>query len=390
MRNCSRIWIGVLAVSSSLFLFSIDAKAAGTVTSVLPSGGVNLALAKASPISEIQTSKISANAKIEPQVSLSDIPDAKEIEKKVAEEEFYKNLVIAQVKDYVNVRDTASEKGEIVGKLYNKSVGKFLGEEDGWYQIQSGNVTGYVKAEYCVTGRDAIALAKEVGTEFATVTATGLYVRKEPDMEAKIITMVPEGDDFVVVEKEDEWIKINMEEGDGWVSAEYVELRTEFVQAESKEEEKARLAAEEAARKKAREAAAKSQQKQNNTATVTYAVGEGSELGVAVANYGLQFVGNPYVYGGSSLTNGTDCSGFVMSVYANFGVSLPHSSKADRTQGTAVDGLENAQPGDIICYSGHVAIYIGNGQIVHASNAKTGIIVSNADYKKVLAVRRIF
>lgn len=390
MRNCSRIWIGVLAVSSSLFLFSIDAKAAGTVTSVLPSGGVNLSLAKAAPISEIQTSKISANAKIEPQVSLSDIPDAKEIEKKVAEEEFYKNLVIAQVKDYVNVRDTASEKGEIVGKLYNKSVGKFLGEKDGWYQIQSGSVTGYVKAEYCVTGRDAIALAKEVGTEFATVTATGLYVRKEPDMEAKIITMVPEGDDFVVVEKGDEWIKINMEEGDGWVSAEYVELRTEFVQAESKEEEKARLAAEEAARKKAREAAAKSQKKQNNTANVTYAVGEGSELGVAVANYGLQFVGNPYVYGGSSLTNGTDCSGFVMSVYANFGVSLPHSSKADRTQGTAVDGLENAQPGDIICYSGHVAIYIGNGQIVHASNAKTGIIVSNADYKKVLAVRRIF
>lgn len=390
MRNCNRIWIGVLAVSSSLFLFSIDAKAAGTVTNVLPSGGVNLSLAKAAPISEIQTSKISANAKIEPQVSLSDIPDAKEIEKKVAEEEFYKNLVIAQVKDYVNVRDTASEKGEIVGKLYNKSVGKFLGEEDGWYQIQSGSVTGYVKAEYCVTGRDAIALAKEVGTEFATVTATGLYVRKEPDMVAKIITMVPEGDDFVVVERGDEWIKINMEEGDGWVSAEYVELRTEFVQAESKEEEIARLAAEEAARKKAREAAAKSQKKQNNTANVTYAVGEGSELGVAVANYGLQFVGNPYVYGGSSLTNGTDCSGFVMSVYANFGVSLPHSSKADRTQGTAVDGLENAQPGDIICYSGHVAIYIGNGQIVHASNSKTGIIVSNADYKKVLAVRRIF
>lgn len=390
MRNCNRIWIGVLAVSSSLFLFSIDAKAAGTVTNVLPSGGVNLSLAKAAPISEIQTSKISANAKIEPQVSLSDIPDAKEIEKKVAEEEFYKNLVIAQVKDYVNVRDTASEKGEIVGKLYNKSVGKFLGEEDGWYQIQSGSVTGYVKAEYCVTGRDAIALAKEVGTEFATVTATGLYVRKEPDMAAKIITMVPEGDDFVVVERGDEWIKINMEEGDGWVSAEYVELRTEFVQAESKEEEIARLAAEEAARKKAREAAAKSQKKQNNTANVTYAVGEGSELGVAVANYGLQFVGNPYVYGGSSLTNGTDCSGFVMSVYANFGVSLPHSSKADRTQGTAVDGLENAQPGDIICYSGHVAIYIGNGQIVHASNSKTGIIVSNADYKKVLAVRRIF
>ena len=390
MRNSNKILLSALAISSSLFLFSIDANAAGTVTTVLPSGGVNLSLAKAAPISEIQTEKITANAKIEQQVSLADIPDAAEIEKKVVEEEFYKNLVIAQVKDYVNVRDTASEKGEIVGKLYNKSVGKFIEEEDGWYKISSGSVTGYVKAEYCVTGRDAISLAKEVGTEFATVTATGLYVRKEPSIDAKIITMVPEGDDFVVVEKTDEWIKINMEEGDGFVSAEYVELRTEFVQAESKEEEKARLAAEEAARKKAREAAAKSQKKNNTNTQTIYASGEGSELGIAVANYALQFVGNPYVYGGTSLTNGADCSGFVMSVYKNFGVELPHSSKADRKQGTAVDGLANAKPGDIVCYSGHVAIYIGDGQIVHASNEKTGIKVSNADYKKVLAVRRIF
>ena len=120
-------------------------------------------------------------------------------------------------------------------------------------------------------------------------------------------------------------------------------------------------------------------------------VSGGSEYGNAVANYALQFVGNPYVYGGSSLTNGTDCSGFVMSVYSNFGISLPHSSSADRKVGYEVEGgLANAQPGDLICYSGHVALYIGNGQIVHASTAKTGIIVSNAGYRQTLAVRRIF
>jgi cell wall-associated NlpC family hydrolase len=113
-------------------------------------------------------------------------------------------------------------------------------------------------------------------------------------------------------------------------------------------------------------------------------------MGVAVAQYALQFVGNPYVYGGTSLTNGADCSGFVMSVYANFGVSLPHSSASDRSQGYAVDSLDNAQPGDLICYSGHVALYIGNGQIVHASNKRTGIIVSNANYRTILAIRRIF
>ncbi len=118
--------------------------------------------------------------------------------------------------------------------------------------------------------------------------------------------------------------------------------------------------------------------------------GGGSEMGNAVAEYALQFVGGPYVYGGTSLTNGADCSGFVMSVYANFGVSLPHSSASDRSQGYAVGSLEEAQPGDLICYSGHVALYIGDGQIVHASNSKTGIIVSNAGYRKILAIRRIF
>ena len=116
-----------------------------------------------------------------------------------------------------------------------------------------------------------------------------------------------------------------------------------------------------------------------------------SSAGSSVAEFALQFVGNPYEYGGTSLTNGADCSGFVMSVYENFGVSLPHSSSADRNVGTEVEGgLSNAQPGDIVCYSGHVGIYIGNGQIVHASTEETGIKVSDADYRTPITVRRIF
>lgn len=305
----------------------------------------------------------------------------------------FQNLVIAQVNDYVNVRAEASTEAEIVGKLYDESVGTLVEEKDGWYQITSGNVTGYVKAEFCVTGEDAIALAEEVGTQIATVNTTTLKVRTEANIESSVMGLLPLGEELVVVKEEEPtegWVKISIEEGEGYVSTEYVSLRTDFVKAESKEEEAQRLAQEAAARAEAQRAAQQAISNSANNTTAVPVIAGDSEMGVAVAEYACQFVGNPYVWGGSSLTNGTDCSGFVMSVYANFGVSLPHSSTADRTQGYAVDGLANAQPGDLICYSGHVALYIGNGQIVHASSSKTGIIISNADYKKILAVRRIF
>ncbi len=312
-----------------------------------------------------------------------------------SEEEMFKTLVIADVNDYVNVRSIPSEEGDILGKLYDESVGTFIEEVDGWYKIKSGSVEGYVKAEYCVTGEDAVELAKKVGTRIATVTTTTLKVRSGPSLDDEVLGLVPIEDELVVEEELDGWVKVSIEEGDGYVSTDYVTLSTEFVEAESKEEEEARLEAEKAAREAANAAAKTGTSKSTGDSNSSYnsAVSyttETSSIGSAVAQFALQFVGNPYVYGGTSLTNGADCSGFVMSVYSNFGVSLPHSSGADRSVGSAVDGLENAQPGDIICYSGHVAIYIGNGQIVHASTAATGIKVSNADYRSVLAVRRIF
>lgn len=318
------------------------------------------------------------------------------------EEEGFKSLVIAKVNDYVNVRSIPSEEGDIIGKLYDKSVGEFISEENGWYKITSGSVTGYVKAEYCVTGDDAVALAKAVGTRIATVTTTTLKVREEPGLDTTVLGLVPIEDQLLVTEELDGWVKVNIEEGDGYVSTDYVTLSTEFVKAESKEEEEARLAKEAAERKAAQEAAAKAARErqaaaQSNSSSQEKEViapvitsGSGSELGKSVADFACQFVGNPYVWGGTSLTNGADCSGFVMSVYGNFGVSLPHSSSADRSVGSAVNGLENAQPGDIVCYSGHVGIYVGNGQIVHASTERTGIIVSSASYRSILSIRRIF
>ncbi len=393
-------------MAAAMLVFSninIKSFATGTalngINSVLPSGGVNLTLAKGPSLDSLQGSD--DNHKIEPTLELSSIEDiqaatAASVEE--LEEEGFKNLVIAQVDRYVNVRSIPSGEGEIVGKLYDDSVGTFLSEQDGWYEIQSGSVTGYVKGEYCVTGEAAVELAKQVGTRIAVVDTTTLFVRQEPTTESSILGMVPDEEELLVTEELDGWVKVNIEEGDGYVSTEYVNLKTEFVEAESREEEEARLKKEEEARRKAQEAARASQAAQTQDApagqestggqAVSYS-GDGS-MGSSVVEYALQFVGNPYVYGGTSLTNGADCSGFVMSVYANFGVSLPHSSTADRSQGYAVDGLENAIPGDLVCYSGHVGIYIGNGQIVHASTSKTGIVVGNASYRKVLAVRRIF
>lgn len=392
-HKTKKVTVYILTATLAFGAMSLTAQA-----SVLPGGGVSLALANGNKLEDVASDSAIPIQSIIEYIKL-DRADSQEAEP--TEEDLFRNLVIAQVNSYVNVRSLPSEEGEILGKLYNNSVGTFISEENGWYQITSGSVTGYVKGEYCVTGEGAVEIARQVGKRIATVTTETLFVRAEPSTECSIIGMVPEADDLLVLEETEGWAKVDVEEGTGWVSTDYVSLHSEFVQAESKEEEARRLAKEEEERKKAQAAAAAaaaaaqsnaanntpSAPAQNNT---SYTVSGGSEMGVAVAQYGLQFVGYPYVYGGSSLTNGTDCSGFVMSVYANFGVSLPHSSAADRSQGYGVDGLENAQPGDIICYSGHVGIYIGNGQIVHASNSKTGIIVSNAGYRKILAIRRIF
>ena len=393
IRRVTKAMAGVLAASLTFSCLSIAAEAAESSSSVLVSGGVGYVLAQGN---KLENNTVNYTRQFGPMAKLAGISEIEE--KDFTEEDIFRNLVIAQVKNYVNVRSLPSEEGEILGKLYNNSVGAFLSEENGWYKISSGNVTGYVKADYCVTGDEAVEIAKTVGKRFATVTTQTLFVRKEPSLEASILSMVPEADELLVLDQVEGWVKVDVEEGTGWISTDYVDLHSEFVHAESREEEAARLKKEQEERKKAREAAAAAARKSASTTAATattapaanYSVGSGSEMGVAVAEYALQFVGNPYVWGGTSLTKGADCSGFVMSVYANFGVKLPHSSASDRTQGYKVDGLENAEPGDLICYSGHVALYIGNGQIVHASNEKTGIIVSRADYRKILAIRRIF
>lgn len=380
LKGSVRIMTFIMA--GALFLgMDLQAQAAG-ISDVLPTAGVNIALAKGTSLEDMQAVSGTVDSRLTSIVDENKIEEAQNLQAK-DQEETYENLVIAQVSRYVNVRNLPGEQGQVLGKLYDKSAGELLGEENGWYHIQSGSITGYVKAEYCVTGEEAEALAKEVGTRLAAVNCDGLYVRKEASADSDVLRMVALGDELLVLEETDEWVKVDVEEGFGWVLREYVDLYTEFVMAESKEEEAARLAKESEERERARKAAVKK-------AASDIVISGDNEMGVAVAEYAVQFVGNPYEWGGTSLTEGADCSGFVMKVYEEFGVSLPHSSAADRKQGYAVDGLKNAQPGDLICYSGHVALYIGDGKIVHAASEKSGIKIGNADYRKILAIRRIF
>lgn len=366
----------------------------------------------------------------------AEINDVAELSLGNAEEEMpaadEPELAVAIAPNYVNIRKEPSTEGEVLGKLYRNTVGVIEAEEEGWYYITSGSVSGYVSAEYVCVGEEARALAEEIGTQLARVTTTTLKVRTEASTEAAVLGLVPEGDILTVTETQDGWLKVDAEEGEGYVAADYVETYTEYPHAESIQEEAERLAREEAARRAAQEAEERRkeaeqqaaaqkkaasqqqtgqkagqsqngrQQSTNQTTAGDSTAGTSSSgnsgagqtvsntsLGRQIADYGLQFVGNPYVYGGTSLTNGADCSGFVQSVYRNFGINLPRTSGEQGACGSAVASLAEAQPGDLIWYSGHIGIYIGNGQIVHASSAKTGIKVSNAGYRTILSIRRI-
>lgn len=310
----------------------------------------------------------------------------------------FDDIGIAQVENYVHIRSEASEESESLGKLYNGSAAKVLSttEDGSWYQVNSGSVTGYIKSDYLVVGDEA--LIKANSRRVATVTTETLFVRALPSQDTDVIGLVPIEEDLTVTDEtyvnDWGWVGVSIAEGDGYVSTEFVSLSTEYTLAESNAEEAARLAKEEESRKQAEEAA-KSKKSSSSSTSSSSAASSGSYSqasgsgGGAVVSFASQFVGNPYVYGGTSLTNGTDCSGFVMSVYANFGVSLPHSSSAMRSCGYAVDA-SSMQPGDIVCYSGHVGIYAGNGMLLHASTPSEGIKYSSVGYRPILAVRRIY
>ncbi len=336
----------------------------------------------------------------------------------------YANLGVSVADNYVNIRREPSTESEVVGKLYRGCAADILEYLEGdWVKIQSGDVKGYIASNYLAIGRDAEAMIDEYATQYATVNTQTLRVRNDMSVESGILTLIPKGETYPVLKDHGEWVEIVLgadEEtgGDftGFVSKEYVEMTVEFKFAISVEEEqrilreqqeaeraeaerKAKLAQEEAERKEAARKAAEAKKNSNNQGNKTnntpVNTGSNSDLRNEIITYAQKFVGNRYVWGGESLTKGADCSGFVRAVYADFGYSLPRVSRDQASSAGKRVSEADMLPGDLVFYANsrgtvnHVAMYIGNGKIVHAANSRQGIIRSNVKYRDIYCVRRI-
>lgn len=273
----------------------------------------------------------------------------------------YTNLGIANVEDHLNIRETADDSSKIVGKMSQNAGCEVLEIVGNKAHITSGSVEGYVSLDFLLTGKTAIERAESIVKNLATVTADGLKLRGQASADSEVLGMVAYGEELEVLLEQEDWVKVSYGEETAYVSADYVSVEKKLKTALNMTE---------------------------------FLYGEGvSDVRVELCEYAKQFIGNPYVWGGVSLTKGADCSGFVLSVYKKYGISLPHSSRAQANMGTQIT-MSEAKPGDLVFYAkggriNHVAIYIGGGQVCHASSPKTGIKVSNAYYRTPSKVVRL-
>lgn len=296
-------------------------------------------------------------------VQASAAPDQKP--QKVSKQ--FQKLAISIAKDFVYVRKSASTGCKAIGKLHRGSAGTILGKKGAWVKISSGSLKGYVKKEYIATGADAEKLAEKYGTKYAVLKkgTSVLNVREEKNTSSDIVTQLPEGKRYTVKSENADWCKVKVKGKSGYIAKEYVHTKYSFKEA-------------------------KSLKKKTKETVRSYASENKAE---SLISYAKQFIGNKYVWGGTSLTNGTDCSGFTLRVFQKFGYSLPRTSAEQAGCGSSVK-LSELKPGDLVFYKRggrvhHVAIYIGGGQIVHAAGAKWGIITSNMNYSRVSHARRI-
>ena len=302
----------------------------------------------------------------------------------------YDNLGVSNVSNYLNVRDNPDEKtGKIIAKLPSNAGCDILETpKDGWYKVRSGKITGYVKSEFILTGQAAKDKAMQVSKLMAIANTDGVNVRSEPNTNSSIWTQISNSERFLVADQQDGWVEIELDDSKAYISSDYVDVKYGLNEAIKYTPivETPATGGTTSKPSKGNSSSKPSGNKKNNNAAAGSGAGSVSSKRAQIANYAVQFVGNPYVWGGTSLTSGTDCSGFTMSVMSKFGVSLPHNSGSQSQRGKSISSSQ-MRPGDLVFYSGsggginHVAIYIGNGQVCHASNKKSGIKISSWNYR---------
>lgn len=397
---------------------------------------------KGTPVDQL--AQVSTDSNDNTEVSTVAEVSAQPAEIETKEVKVESDQVVANIDSYLNIRSESNEDSEVVGKFYNGNVGTIVDKGDEWSLVSSGNAYGYVKNDYLLFGSDAEAYIENNCDQVAKVTAETLNIRAEESTDSEVVDLKDEGESLTILGQENGWYKVAVtDEQAGYVSSDFVYVDYVYDTAVTVEEEQAAEEARQAEIEAQAQAEAEAAQqqvvneqtvtesetqqqtvtetpsteapateapateapkkekketvestdivvKEETTATETVKQESSGTSGQAVADYAVQFVGNPYVYGGTSLTDGADCSGFVQSVYAHFGYSLSRTAASQAGDGTSVS-LDNLQPGDLIFYHGfgHVAIYIGGGQVVHASNPSSGIKISSYDYSSIDKAVRI-
>lgn len=342
-------------------------------------------------------------------------------ETNTATESKYANKAVADIYSTttLNIRKKGSINAKIVGKMKKGNIATVLKKGSEWSKVRSGNVTGYVKNQYLVFGDEIKNFAKQNVKKVAKVQTETLRVRKKASTDSKIVTLVSEDDKLKVKKQTDDWAKVKVDGQTGYVSKDYAKVTYSFGKAKSMKQIQAEQAAKEAQKQAAQttignESASTSSSNTSNSSTtsgstkassvqaakkasVSVSSSGSSATGSRIASYAQQFIGNPYRYGGNSLTSGIDCSGFTQQIMAKFGYSISRTSSSQAGEGRAVS-TSNLRAGDLVFYGNggsinHVAVYIGGGQVVHASNSapypRGGIKISNVNYRTPICARRI-
>jgi hypothetical protein len=290
----------------------------------------------------------------------------------------YSNVGLADVDSNLLIRSGPGENNKIIGKLPKNGGCEILDESKGWSKIRtktssSKELTGYVNSDYLLTGTRANRKAKEVGSYVATAKVSGLNVRLKADTDAKVVDNIAKGEELIVLDSKvttddkdhSEWVKVSLDsdtkEGSvAYVAREYVGISFDLIHAVSNDE-------------------------------ISYGSGV-SSIRARLINEAKEHLGESYVWGGTRLGHGVDCSGFMQQLYRQFGYYIPRDSRSQAASGRRISSSE-LRPGDLVFYGSssyinHVAMYIGNGQVIHASNHRDGIKISYMYYRSPVKYAR--